>query len=121
MNFAGITRKALESMYSGVCNIIERQKVTDPVTKRTAFSEVTVLLSQPCRLSYKSAPITRDGEAASVTQEITLFISPDVEIKSGSKIEVTQRGRTTAFSNSGEPKVYDSHQEISLTKWEKWS
>lgn len=121
MNFAGITRKALELMYSGVCNIIERQKETDPVTKRSKYSEVTVLLSQPCRLSYKSAPITGDGDAASVTQEITLFIAPDVEIKSGSKIEVTQRGRTTAFSKSGEPKVYDSHQEISLTKWERWS
>ena len=121
MNFALITRKALETMYTGVCNIIERQKTTDPVTKRTVYNEVTVSLLQPCRLSYKSAPTTGDGEAAAVTQEITLFISPDVEIKSGSKIEVTQRGRTTAFSNSGEPKVYDSHQEISLTKWERWS
>ena len=121
MNFAGITRKALESMYSGVCNIIEQQKETDPATKRTVHKEVTVLLAQPCRLSYKSAPATGDGNTASVTQEITLFISPDVEIKSGSKIEVTQRGRTTAFANSGEPKVYDSHQEITLKLFERWS
>lgn len=121
MNFAGLTRKALELMYIGVCDVIEHNEVTDPVTKRTAFKDVSVLLAQPCRLSYKSAPATGDGNTASVTQEITLFISPDVKIKSGSKIEVTQRGQTTAFTNAGEPKVYDSHQEITLKLFERWA
>lgn len=44
-----------------------------------------------------------------------LFISPDVAIKAGSKIIVTQHGRTTEYSNSGVPAVYPTHQEIMLT------
>lgn len=112
---------ALEKLYCGTCNVVEYQKVQDPVTKKTGFAEVSVLMAQPCRLSYKSAPATGDGNTASVTQEITLFISPDVEIKNGSKIVVTQRGQTTQFTNASEPKVYDSHQEIALKLFERWS
>lgn len=120
MNF-NLSKKILESMYCGTCNVVEYQKVSDPVTKRTGFAEVTVLLSQPCRLSYKSSPMTGDDNVASVLQEITLFLSPDVEIKSGSKIEVTQRGQTKAFTNSSEPRIYESHQEITLKSFEGWA
>ena len=49
-----------------------------------------------------------------------LFISPDVLIKAGSKIIVTQHGRTTEYSNSGVPAVYPTHQEIMLTLFEGW-
>ena len=114
-------RKAIEKMYIGTCDVIEHMAVTDPVTKKTGFSEAPVLLAQPCRLSYKASPITSDGNTAAVTQEIKLFISPDVEIKPGSKIEVTQNGRKTAFTNASMPAVYDTHQEISLKLFDRWA
>lgn len=114
-------RKAIEKMYIGVCDVVEYQEVTDPTTKRTGRAEVVVLLAQPCRLSFKSNQTTGDGNVASVTQEIKLFISPDVTIKNGSKINVTQNGRKQAYTNSSEPAVYETHQEITLKLFERWS
>lgn len=48
-------------------------------------------------------------------------IPPDVVIKAGSKIIVTQHGRTTEYSNSGVPAVYPTHQEIMLTLFNGWA
>lgn len=56
-----------------------------------------------------------------VSQSVKLFISPDIVIKAGSKIIVTQHGRTTEYSNSGVPAVYPTHQEIMLTLFEGWA
>ena len=50
-----------------------------------------------------------------------LFISPEVEIKPGSKIVVTQNGVTTEFSNSGKPAIYTNHQEIMLKLFEDYA
>lgn len=114
-------RDIYESMYESSCDVIEYKKVKNPVTKVTEFKEVTVISEQPCRLSYKSSPVSGDGNAASITQEIKLFLSPDVIINDGSKIVVTQRGHTKTFTNSSEPMIYDNHQEIALKLFERWS
>lgn len=114
-------RKAIEMMYKGKCDVIERQKITDPITKKTAFVESPILMAQPCRLSFKSIPTTGDGNTASLTQETKLFISPDVTIPSGSKIIVTQDGVTTAYTNSSVPAIYETHQEITLKLFERWA
>ena len=39
----------------------------------------------------------------------------------GSKIVVTQEGRTAAYARSGEPAVYSSHQEIVLVPFEEYA
>lgn len=114
-------RKAIEKMYDDTCNVIERQKVKDPLTKKTGFTETTVLLAEPCRLSYKSVPATGEGDTATVSQEIKLFLSPDVEIKAGSKIEVTHKGVTTAYKRSSKAAVYETHQEIVLVLFDRWA
>lgn len=114
-------RKAMESMYDDTCDVIEHQKVKNPVTKKTEFTDAPVLLAQPCRVSYKSIPATGDGNTASVSQEIKLFISPDVVIKEGSKIEVTHKGVTTAYKRSSKAAIYDTHQEITLELFDGWA
>ena len=50
-----------------------------------------------------------------------LFIAPDIEVKSGSKITVTQNGVTAEYSASGEAAVYESHKEIMLELWKGWA
>lgn len=114
-------RKALEKMYDGVCVVTEYKETRDPVTKKTVFVETPVLVSQPCKLSFSSSPVTGDDNVASVVQETKLFISPDVTIKKGSKITVTQNGVTTEYANSSEPKIYATHQEITLKLFEGWA
>ena len=115
-------RKAIESTYDGVCAVMELKKEKDGVTKLTKKQPVIVLESQPCKLSFEIIKAVNQSEsAASVTQTTKLFISPEIIIKPGSKITVTQAGKTTNYTCSGVPAVYDTHQEIMLELFEDWS
>jgi len=51
-----------------------------------------------------------------IKYEPVLFINPDIKIKPGSIIEVTQYGATRKFIRSGEPFIYETHQEIVLQR-----
>lgn len=115
-------RKAIESTYTGVMTASERQSVKDPNTHITSTKEVVVLENQPCKLSFETIAATAQTEtAASLTQGTKLFLSPDVKIKAGSKIIVEQDGVKNAYSASGVPAVYPTHQEIILTLFERWA
>lgn len=116
-------RQLIEKTYIGTCTISEYRKV--PVGDgSTEFQEIVVLENQPCRLSFSSSPSTNgnsDNTAQSVIQTTKVFISPDINIKSGSKLTVTQNGITKAYKNSGEPAIYATHQEIIVDLFKGWS
>lgn len=116
------TRKALESLYKGVCDVYEFEPSKDPVTGITRHQEQRVLEGIPCRVSFSSSPQASqlDGPA-SVAQVIKLFTAPEHLIRPGSKIVVVQNGRTTEYEASGQPAVYTSHQEISLSLFKGWA
>ncbi len=115
-------RKAQEATYEGLCTVIEYQDVTDPVTKRTHEEEVPVLENQPCKLSFeKLEPAAQSETAASILQGTKLFLAPEVRIKPGSKLVVTQNDVTGEYAESGEPAIYATHQEIMLKLWEGWA
>lgn len=110
-----MVRAALESLYAGRCDIISQQEVFDPVTKQTSFESVTVVANQPCRLSFKTITAVQEGSGASkVTQIIKVFMAPDIEVKAGSRLVITQNGKTDEYKASGEPALYSNHQEIIL-------
>lgn len=115
-------RKAIEAMYEGTCTITEYQKVKNE-DKSTGFKDVVVLEGQPCRLSFKTINQTNqnDNGAASMAQVTKLFIAPEIQVKAGSKITVTQNGVVTEYKNSGKPAVYTTHQEIVLILFDRWS
>ena len=115
-------RKAIERGYTGVATITEYQEVEDPRTHFTDYQEVVVLENQPCKLSFETVTTAIQTEtAATVSQAVKLFISPDVTINPGSKITVTQNGVTTEYASSGVPAVYATHQEIILGLFESWA
>lgn len=114
-------RKAVESLYDGKCTIIEHQKVKKE-NKSTGFSDVTVLKDQPCRLSFKTIKNTEQSKtAASLIQVTKVFLAPDIEVKPGSKLIITQDGVTTEYKNSGKPAMYKTHQEIILELFDRWA
>ncbi|SDF61830.1 hypothetical protein [Sporomusa acidovorans] len=117
-----LVRKAIESMYAGVCTVYEYQSTKDPVTKISEQQEVAVLTDQPCRLSFKTITGTSSADgAAAVAQEVKLFIAPELTIKPGSKITVTQNNVTADYESSGKPAVYTHHQEIILELFKGWA
>ncbi len=115
-------RQAIESTYDGVATIIEHHKIKDEQSKLTYFKDKVILENQPCKLSFKNLSTAKQGEsAATITQMIELFISPDITIKPNSKIIVTQAGVTTDYTYSGVPAVYDTHQQIILEFFTEWA
>lgn len=115
-------KTCIESAYEGLCTVIECQYIKDPVTKIKQQKEVVVLENQPCRLSFeKIAATTQTETAATVSQGVKLFISPEVSIQPGSKILVRQNGMCGVYKASGEPAIYRTHQEIMLVLFKEWA
>ena len=115
-------RKALESLYDGTCTITEYKKVKKE-NKSTGFVESVVVENQPCRISFNTISNTTSTEtgASALVSVVKLFIAPEINVKPGSKITVTQNNVTTDYQNSGQPAYYNTHQEIILELFKGWS
>lgn len=115
-------REAIESMYDGTCTIIEHQKVKLP-NKSTGFKDIVVLEDIPCRLSFNTVTNTNQTEvgASAVIQSTKVFIAPEIQVKPGSKLAITQNDVTTEYKSSGQPAIYTTHQEIELELFERWA
>lgn len=109
-------------LWKGTCTIYIRQEKQNPVNKRTEFDEIPVYTDEPCKLSFETLTTTAEnGTAATVTQKTKLFIAPEIEIPAGSKITVTQNGKTADYEQSGEPGMFTNHQEVMLDLFKGWS
>lgn len=107
--------EALATLWTGKCTIFEQAQWTDYFTKTTQFTEINVATDEPCRISYSnSAPAAESDSVSTLAQQVILFLRPDLVVKPGSKITVTQNGRVSEYKASGAPKVYTAHQEVPL-------
>jgi len=114
-------RKALETLYTDTCTIIEYQEYQKP-NKSIGHREVQVLENQPCMISFKTSNSTDNTESASaLSQIVKVFLAPEINVKAGSKLSITRNGVTTDYKSSGEPALYDTHQEITLELFKGWS
>ena len=115
-------RKAVEATYFGTLTVTEMRKVKDGKSKLTKNALVVVLEGQPCKLSFETLKAAGQSDSAATIVQVTkLFVSPDVSIRPGSKITVTQDGVTTDYTCSGVPATYPTHQEIALELFEKFA
>lgn len=115
-------RQALESTYEGLCTIVEYRDVKNEKTKLSSEEEVIVAEAEPCKLSFEKLTAAVQTETAAVMAQGTkLFLAPEIEVKGGSKIIVTQNGVTVEYSASGKPAVYSTHQEVILELFEGWT
>jgi len=109
-------------MYKAQCTVYEYQSVQDTDTKISDMQEVPVLTEQPCRLSFQTITDTSMVDGAGVpSQVIKLFVAPEIVIKPGCKIVVTQNGRTINYRLAGQSAVYTNHQEIVLDLFKGWT
>lgn len=115
-------KQALQKLYIGQCDVFEYTQAKDLVSKITGHQEAKVHTAKPCRLSFSSSPAVAESSGANIPKQvIKLFMDSEVAIKSGSKIVVTQNGKTTAYKNTGEPAMHTNHQELTLELFERWS
>lgn len=115
-------RKAVESLYKGLCTVKVWQEVENPITHATTHKEVILLTDQKCKLSYeKQTSTTPTGGPALIAQTTKLFIAPELDIPPGSKIIVTQHSKTAEYARSGDSAVYMDHQEIMLEAFKRYA
>jgi hypothetical protein len=121
-NYADFTTKnpnPLKSLWIGKCTIYEYKDTVDPITHQSTQGLVPIIQDEPCKLSYNREHATNiSSGAAVISQSITLFIRPDLEIKPGSVMDITQRGKTTRYKGSSKTAVYTNHQEVVLELYE---
>ncbi len=115
-------RKAIEMTYDCTCNVIQEEKYIKE-NKSTGFKETKVVENKKCKLSFET--VTKDSQddvKSNIVQITKLFIAPEITIKPGSKIEVTNiLGQVTIYKSSGEPAKYQTHQEIVLELDERYA
>ena len=115
-------RRAIEDTYIVNCDVVEYRKTRNEENKQNKYSEEVVLSNKKCRLSFETINNTNQTSTTNnAIQIVKLFIAPELNIKKGSKIIVTQNNRTTAYKNSSQPAIYETHQEIVLDLFEGWS
>lgn len=113
---------ALKKLWDGTCDVYVRKYVRNEKNGRDEPQEIKTIEGEPCRLSFSSISNTTEEESAPLIQQtVKLFISKELDIPAGSKIVVTQEGRTNEYQKSGEPAVYSFHQEIMLIPFEKYA
>lgn len=115
-------RKAIEMTYDCTCDVIQEEKYKKE-NKSTGFREKKILENKKCKLSFET--VTKDSKddvKANIVQITKLFIAPEITIKPGSRIEVTNVvGITTIYKSSGQPAIYQTHQEIVLELDERYA
>lgn len=116
-------RKAIESLYDCTCDIRAYEKYKDPITKetKTGINPIPKYEKQSCKVSKES--LSKNNQTDTINQisyELKLFIAPEVEIKQGDEIEVTNKvlNITTKYK-AGEGFPYNTHQEVILNKEDK--
>ena len=115
-------RGIVETTYDGTCRIYGMQSGKDPETKVTRQEEVLVQEGISCHLSYSgTVPAAGSSTVTAVAQTVKLYLAPELAVPPGSRIEVTQQGKTESYGQSGKAAVYSSHQEILLEIWKEYT
>lgn len=106
-------RSIIEKTYKNSCNIYGyKKKIVD---YETVIEKVLIYENIPCRLSYKMTSSVVNNDKYNVpVQIIKLFISPNIDIKKGSKLVILHNGKEKEYKRSSEPVIYETHQEIIL-------
>lgn len=109
----------LQMLWIGTCTVLEYLPITDPITHQTTHRLTAVAEDEPCRISFSTLSVSDvQDNVAKPVQTTKLFIRPDLEIKAGSVLEITQHGVKNRYRRSSEPAVYTNHQEVLLELYE---
>lgn len=114
-------RKAIESLYDCTCNITGgKEKAKDPVTKETKLIPKIKYEKQSCKVSKQSLSKNNQTDTTNnINYELKLFIAPELEIKQGDIVEVTNILGVKTKYKVGEGFSYYTHQEVILSKEDK--
>lgn len=116
-------RTAREKLWYGSANIYGALKTTDPITGITKIVNDAMLYENlPCKLSHREIKSDEQTDGPSrVVHSIKVSIGNEYNIPSGSKMVITQSGKTASYKSSGEAAQFVVHQEIPLVIDKRYS
>ena len=115
-----MARVQIEKMYESTCSVWQFSRVYDKATHSTKMKKIALFENIPCHISYGISGAAKQTDTIAVIgQNITLYLPPEYAVPAGCEITIDTRGRITKYESSGEPAVYQSHQEISLVLEDK--
>ena len=82
---------------------------------------LTFYSTAACKFKTINNTNSTETGASAVVQIAKVFLAPEIKVKPGSKLSVTQNGVTTEYKSSGEPAFYSTHQEIVLELFKGWA
>ena len=120
-------RGAVERLYTCICSVYEKEEYTDEAGI-TRHRERLVMENIPCRISYSTGMLFNKlnsgkecADAVRNKQYTKIFTSPDILIRPGSKIAVTNEKGEHIYFHSGERAEYLSHNEVLVENFKGWS
>ena len=109
-------RKSIETSYYDICTVYVRKAVQNKEDFSTEFKEVILLEDFPCKLTFQEMNTTFPTEqfADRVVEIVRVFLAPEPIIPPGSIFVIHHANKEWKFKSSGEPSLYDTHQQIML-------
>lgn len=107
--------------WRGICTVYRKENVLDESTGRTVQKETVLYSDLPCHLSFHTVAAAGEGAAASLAQDVRVFLAPEITVPPGCRMKIVQDGMTEYYKLSGPPAVYTQHQEIPLTLEKRWA
>lgn len=114
--------KALCRLWKGRCSVYIRKTKINEANGRNEPYEEPLFSDKPCGCRsalWRLRP--RPTRPRGFSRRRSFLSQPALIFRPGSKIVVTQAGETQAYSRSGEPAFYSTHQEIMLAPFQRWA
>lgn len=114
MEYLKSLKKYSDMLYDSICTIKELRPKVGVINN---LEEYIVYENVKCRVSIKSSSYSSEFNTVyKAEQVITLFTSPDINIKPGSIVIVEKDNDKTEYKSAGVPRVYELHQEVELIR-----
>lgn len=102
-------RKACESMYDHVCDVVVSEEITDE-NGVTSFIDSVRYTNIPCHVSQTANRASENGGKNELVSEISVFLPNDFDVPAGCRIIWGNR----EYKASGVTRMYPVYQQIML-------
>ncbi len=108
-----VFKREIEKTYTDLCNIyILTDNEVDGII--TGDSERLLYENVPCGLSFKNNDAAVQSDNSKVDDTLMIFLSNEYKIPINSIFVVRHENREYRLISSGNPSVYEMHQQIML-------
>ena len=102
-------RKACESMYDHVCDVVVSEEITDE-NGVTSFRDSVRYTNIPCHVSQTANRANENGGKNDLVSEISVFLSNEFDVPAGCRIIWGNR----EYKSSSITRIYPVYQQIML-------